>query len=196
MNAHNDQRSRQARRGYAMFEASLGAIGIAWSGQGLTLLELPQADRRATHARLFQRAADAVAEEPPEPIRRLIGELQHYFSGAAVDFAAVAIDLTGVGGFRRQVYEAARSIGWGQTASYGELARRMGAPGAARAVGQALGANAIPIIIPCHRIVASGGGIGGFSAFGGKRVKQRLLALEGVRLGEEGPLLAGLCARR
>src|SRR5262249_55966531 len=113
-----------------------------------------------------------------------------------VDFASVAVDLRGVGGFRRKVYEAARSIGWGQTASYGELARRMGAPRAARAVGQALGANSIPIIIPCHRIVASGGGIGGFSAFGGKRGKQRLLALEGVRLGEESPLLAGFCARR
>jgi methylated-DNA-[protein]-cysteine S-methyltransferase len=108
----------------------------------------------------------------------------------------VALDLTGVSPFHAQVYDAARAIAWGQTASYGELARRVGAPGAARAVGQAMGRNPVPIIIPCHRVLASGHKLGGFSAFGGAGTKQRLLALEGVSLGGDQPCLPGLPPER
>lgn len=97
-----------------------------------------------------------------------------------LDFSAVAVDLAGLPGFRRRVYEAARAVAWGRTASYGELARSVGQHGAARAVGRALGQNPLPIIIPCHRILASDGGIGGFSAYGGTATKRRLLELEGL----------------
>ncbi|MBI3707329.1 MAG: MGMT family protein, partial [Proteobacteria bacterium] len=95
------------------------------------------------------------------------------------------IDLVEVGPFHRRVYAAARSIGWGHTASYGELARQAGSLGAARAVGHALSRNPIAIIIPCHRILASGGKIGGFSAHGGTFAKVRLLSLEGVGVGSD-----------
>ncbi len=103
------------------------------------------------------------------------------------------LDLTGVSDFHRQIYEKARGIGWGETSTYGALARQAGFPDAARAVGQAMGRNPIPIIIPCHRVLASGRKVGGFSAFGGADTKQRLLALEGVELGE--PMLPGLLER-
>ena len=102
------------------------------------------------------------------------------------------LDLTGVGDFHRRIYDLTRDVGWGETITYGELARRVGAPGAARAVGQAMGRNPIPIIIPCHRVLASGGKVGGFSAFGGAVTKTRLLALEGVHLDKGTPLLPGL----
>jgi methylated-DNA-[protein]-cysteine S-methyltransferase len=121
-----------------------------------------------------------------------IGRLKSYLAGEKVDFAGVALDLTGVSEFHRKVYEAACRIGWGRTMTYGDLARQAGAPGAARAVGQALGRNPVPIVVPCHRILASGGKVGGFSAFGGAATKERLLALEGVHLGTGLPLLPGL----
>ena len=85
--------------------------------------------------------------------------------------------------FYVEIYAAARRVGWGETATYGELARQAGAPGAARAVGQAMARNPVAVIIPCHRILASGNKVGGFSAFGGAVSKQRLLGLEGVRIG-------------
>jgi methylated-DNA-[protein]-cysteine S-methyltransferase len=113
----------------------------------------------------------------------VVTNLQRYFAGERVDFASIALDLTGVAPFYREVYAAARRVGWGETATYGELARQAGAPGAARAVGQALSRNPIAVIIPCHRILASGNKVGGFSAFGGTVSKERLLGLEGVRIG-------------
>jgi methylated-DNA-[protein]-cysteine S-methyltransferase len=118
--------------------------------------------------------------------------IERYFAGKSVDFTPLALDLAGVSDFHRRIYDAARAIGWGETATYGELAQRVGAPGAARAVGQAMGRNPVPIIIPCHRVLASGRKIGGFSAFGGAVTKSRLLALEGVHLDDGTPLLPGL----
>jgi methylated-DNA-[protein]-cysteine S-methyltransferase len=118
--------------------------------------------------------------------------VERYAAGKRIDFSMLALDLQGVGDFHRQIYEAARRVGWGETVTYGELARRVGSPGAARAVGQAMGRNPIPLIIPCHRVLASGHKIGGFSAFGGAVTKTRLLALEGVHLDQGTPLLPGL----
>jgi methylated-DNA-[protein]-cysteine S-methyltransferase len=100
-----------------------------------------------------------------------------------MDLSTIPIDLTGISPFYRNVYETACAVPWGRTASYGEIARRAGFAGAARAVGQAMSRNPLPLIIPCHRILASGGRLGGFSAYGGAASKQRLLALEGHRLG-------------
>jgi methylated-DNA-[protein]-cysteine S-methyltransferase len=122
--------------------------------------------------------------------------VERYLSGARVDFSPLALDLAGVGGFHRRIYEAACRIGWGETTTYGELARQVGSPGAARAVGQAMGRNPIPLIIPCHRVLASGHRIGGFSAFGGAVTKTRLLALEGVHLGDGTPPIPGLLPAR
>ena len=93
------------------------------------------------------------------------------------------VDLAGVDDFRLAIYEAARKLGFGETTTYGELAKRAGHAGLPRETGQALGANPVPLIIPCHRILAAGGKIGGFSAPGGSTTKERMLALEGVRVG-------------
>jgi methylated-DNA-[protein]-cysteine S-methyltransferase len=183
-----------ARQRYALLDTALGTIGVAWSPVGLTFLQLPEADRAATERRLRRVAGGALVAEPPAPVRGAIGEIEAYCRGSDVTFATVALDLARVPPFAGKVYAAARGIAWGRTATYGEIARCIGEPFAARAVGRALGQNPLPIIIPCHRVLASGGKIGGFSAYRGESTKRRLLALEGVHLGAAGdmPLLPGL----
>jgi len=183
--------------GYCLFDTGAGACGIAWSERGLTRLQLPEADRNATERRLrgHDGAESARAEEVPAWVVELVAQLQRYFAGERVDFSGAAVDLSRVKDFHRRIYELTRAIGWGETASYGDLARLAGAPGAARAVGQAMGHNPVPIIIPCHRVLAAGRKIGGFSAYGGAVTKERLLAMEGVHLGGT-PLLPGLLPAR
>jgi methylated-DNA-[protein]-cysteine S-methyltransferase len=176
---------------YCLFDTAIGSCGVAWGARGLTRLQLPEADRGATERRLRARAAK-VSEAPPAEIDRLIAEVQCYMTGCRVDFAAVEIDLANIDPFERKIYAAARTIPWGQTLTYGELARQIGSPDAARAVGRALGRNPVPIVVPCHRILAKGHRIGGFSAPGGTFTKERLLALEGVRIEAGTPLLPGL----
>jgi methylated-DNA-[protein]-cysteine S-methyltransferase len=178
-----------ARTHYRLFDTALGSCGIAWSERGLWRLQLPESDCSATERRLKKAGASASAQ-PPIEIDEAIAELQRYFSGRRTDFSGMALDLTGIGGFEQQTYAAARLLRWGETASYGDLARRIGQPQAAREVGRALGRNPLPIIIPCHRILAKGHRIGGFSAHGGRLTKERLLGLEGVRI-ESQPLLPG-----
>jgi len=175
---------------YRLFDTAIGPCGVAWSPQGVTRLQLPEADRRATERRLGANAA-GTSQAAPAAIDQLIANVQDYITGCRVDFAAVAIDLVDLEPFELKVYEATRLIPWGQTVSYGELARQTGSPGAARAVGQALSRNPVPIIIPCHRVLAKGHRVGGFSAHGGTFTKERLLALEGVRVNAGTPLLPG-----
>ena len=175
-----------------LFDTGLGTCGIAWSARGLTRLQLPERNRRATEGRLKARSAGSCASVPPAAVRHTIAALQRYCAGESVDFSGIDLDLGAVGPFQRRIYAAMRSLGWGQTATYGDLARLVGSPGAARAVGRAMGHNPVPIVIPCHRVLASGGKIGGFSAFGGAVTKERLLALEGVHVGSGTPLLPGL----
>ncbi len=172
---------------YCLFETALGPFGIAWSERGLSRLQLPEADRAATEERL---GASASPCAPPPWAEQVIAAIRRHLAGERVDFASAALDLAGVGEFRRAVYEAARAVGWGQTASYGEIARRIGFAWGARAVGQALARNPVPLVVPCHRILTQDGRIGGFSAYGGTVTKQHLLALEGVHLGT--PLLPGM----
>jgi methylated-DNA-[protein]-cysteine S-methyltransferase len=174
---------------YRLFETPLGPCGIAWTEHGVARLQLPEADRGVTERRLRKTASPG--ESAPPDIEQLIADVHWYLSGRSTDFAAAALDLACVGAFEQKVYALVRAVGWGQTASYGEIAQQIGAPHAARAVGQALSRNPIPIIIPCHRILAKGHRIGGFSAYGGRLTKERLLALEGVRLEEAAPLLPG-----
>ena len=181
------------RQHYCLFDTAMGACGIAWSRRGITRFELPEADRAATEWQL-QRGDRICAgqKDLPAETREVVAQVQHYMAGKPIDFSAAPLDLAGVADFHRQIYAALRTVGWGQTASYGDLAKQVGAPGAARAVGQAMGRNPIPLIIPCHRILASGRGIGGFSAYGGTVTKERMLALEGVHLGDGQLALPGL----
>jgi methylated-DNA-[protein]-cysteine S-methyltransferase len=178
---------------FALFDTAIGACAIAWSEAGIVALQLPEADRTRTHARLLRRWPQA-QEAPPSPaIAAAIDSVVALTSGATAeparaDLAAATLDLDDVPAFDREVYAVARTIGPGKTLTYGEVALRIGEPGAAREVGQALGRNRIPIIVPCHRVVAAGGKTGGFSATGGVDTKLRLLEIERTTF-TDGPTL-------
>jgi methylated-DNA-[protein]-cysteine S-methyltransferase len=177
---------------YCLFETEIGLLGVAWSAQGLTRLQLPEKNRDATEQRLRRRYPDAEASPADTLPGDVVGLLERYAAGERIDFSGVPLDLTGIDDFGQSIYRAARAVAWGETTTYGTLAKQVGVPDAARAVGGAMGRNPLPIIIPCHRVLASGGKSGGFSAFGGVLTKERLLALEGVYLGGGTPLLPGL----
>lgn len=168
--------------GFCIFDTALGACGVAWGDRGLVGVQLPEGDADATRARLRRRFPAAVEGAAPTEVGRAIEGIVALLSGAATDFADVALDMGAVSPFERQVYDIALSIPAGQTLTYGEVAARTGREGfeAARAVGQALGRNPFPIIVPCHRVLAAGGKVGGFSANGGVTTKRKLLAIESV----------------
>ncbi|MBN9074780.1 MAG: cysteine methyltransferase [Rhizobiales bacterium 65-79] len=174
---------------YALIETAIGWIGIAWSERGLTRLQLPARDREATGRRLLSTIQDRAVEsaEMPAPVAAAVDLLRRYGEGEPVDFSGVPVDLDGVDGFRRAVYEAARRLGFGETTTYGGLAEEAGYSGRAQDTGKALGQNPVPIVVPCHRILAAGNRIGGFSAPGGAVAKERLLMMEGVRVGPPPP---------
>lgn len=180
--------------GYATFDTALGACGIAWNADGVASVLLPEADAAKTLARLRKRFPEASEEAPPPPIGRVVAGIVALLRGEDADLSAVPIDMHGVSGFNRAVYVVARSIPRGRTLTYGDVAARLGDPDAARAVGRALAENPFPIVVPCHRIVAADGTLGGFSAPGGVSTKRRLLALEGALV--ETPTLFDLDDRR
>ena len=164
-----------------IFDTELGAFGIGWTDAGIARVQLPGLDEAALLMRVERDGA--VAGEPSEAIAEVIEQVKAYAAGEAVDFSQVPLDLSGVAEFHRRAYALLLQIGWGETTTYGALARQLGDVGLSRAVGQAMGANPIPLIIPCHRVLASDGKPGGFSAPGGAASKVRMLALEGVEAG-------------
>lgn len=160
---------------HALVDTALGWFGLAWSGKGLVRLQLPAKDREETRARLLRRLEGALSGEPPA---ELADAIRRYAGGEAVDFGGVAVDLAGVDAFRRSIYDVLRRVGHGETLTYGELAERAGFPGMAREIGVAMARNPVPLVIPCHRVLAAGGRIGGFSAPGGASAKAKMLELE------------------
>jgi methylated-DNA-[protein]-cysteine S-methyltransferase len=170
---------------FALFETAIGGCAIAWSSAGIVALQLPAADDDRTRARVLRRWPDAREDAPPPFVRHAVDGVVALLSGAAVDLSTVPLDMERVPAFERRVYEAARAIPPGKTLTYGDIAARLGDPGAAREVGQALGRNPFAVIVPCHRVVAAGGKTGGFSATGGVATKLRLLEIERARLGRE-----------
>ena len=172
----------KAATGYALFDTAFGVCGIAWSDRGVVRLVLPEATFEDTETRLRRQARVDVRVKPPGWVATVVGAVQRYFAGEDVDFSPVRLDLSAEPEFERRVYDALRRIGWGNTTTYGALAERAGSPGAARAVGRAMARNPVPVIVPCHRVLAAGGAVGGFSAHGGIATKQRMLALERVTL--------------
>jgi methylated-DNA-[protein]-cysteine S-methyltransferase len=170
-----------AAQGFAMFDTAVGRCAIAWSARGITGVQLPERDDATTRARLLKRNAGAREAAPPPEIARAIDDIIALTRGERCDLSAIVLDLEGVPDFNRRVYEVARTIAPGTTLTYGAIAAQLGAPDA-RGVGEALGQNPIPIIVPCHRVVAAGRKTGGFSAPGGVATKLRLLAIEGARL--------------
>jgi methylated-DNA-[protein]-cysteine S-methyltransferase len=168
---------------YCIFETAGGYCGIAWSEMGITRLQLPTRSAAATERLLRRRAPAAEPAEPTPAVAATIVAVQRYFAGEAVDFSAVRLDLGETDPFFAQIYAAARGVGWGRTTTYGALAKELDAgPEAARDVGEAMARNPVALIIPCHRVLAAGGKIGGFSAPGGAAAKLRMLALEGIDL--------------
>jgi methylated-DNA-[protein]-cysteine S-methyltransferase len=169
---------------HAVIDTALGPIGIAWRGHDnaapLVRLQLPAGDAAATEAALTARTATTRATALPAPIERLARMLRAYAAGEPVDFSSVPVDIGPVEPLRRAIYAALRKLRHGETLTYGELAERAGFPGQAQAVGQAMGRNPVPLVVPCHRVLAAGGRLGGFSAPGGAATKQRMLLLEGA----------------
>lgn len=163
------------------FDTALGRFGIGWTERGLARVLLPGDEADALLDRLNRGGAHA--GEPSRDIAALMDRIEDYAEGDAVDFAETRLDLAGLPDFHRRAYDLLLSVGWGQTITYGELARRLGDVGLSRAVGQAMGANPMPLVIPCHRVLASNGKPGGFSAPGGTATKVMMLALEGVSVG-------------
>ena len=165
-------------------------MGIAWSQGRVVAVQLPEEDPNATRAHLRARLArGALATSlkgAPAWLRRAVSGIQRHLDGDPQDLSSIPLDFDGFADFRRRVYEAARRVPSGRTVSYAELALLAGSPGAFRAVGSAMGKNPVPMLVPCHRVVASGGRPGGFSAYGGLATKARLLALEGAGRGETG----------
>ncbi len=166
--------------GFHLFDTAIGACAIAWGERGITNAWLPDQDATALRRRIARRLPDAREGAPPEEIRPAIDGIVALLAGAASDLSNTPVDLDGVPDFHRRVYAIARAIPPGETLTYGEIARRLGDPSQARAVGAALGANPIPILIPCHRVLAANGRTGGFSAPGGVSTKLRLLVIEGA----------------
>jgi methylated-DNA-[protein]-cysteine S-methyltransferase len=170
---------------YTLFQTDIGACAIAWGEHGVVSIELPSSDESRTRLRVLQRWPSAVEGEPPKNVSHWIAQMVALLRGESTDLHEVNLDLSDVPQFHRQVYELARAIPPGSTRTYGDIATELGDPLLARAVGQALGQNPFPIVIPCHRVTAAHGSIGGFSAPGGSRTKLRMLAIEGVEVGEQ-----------
>jgi methylated-DNA-[protein]-cysteine S-methyltransferase len=169
--------------GFALFDTPIGCCGIAWKADGIAGVQLPEADESRTRRRLQERFPTAVESSPAPDVQRVVDDIRRLLAGNSVTFEDVQLDLRGIPEFNRRVYAIARAIPLGETLSYGEIAQRLGDPGCAQAVGQALGRNPFPLIIPCHRVLGAGGKAGGFSATGGVRTKLKLLTIERARIG-------------
>ena len=178
--------------GIALFETAIGSCGVAWNEAGLLGVHLPQASAAKTYAGLSRRHPGAVQADPPPSVRRAIEAMIALLAGEPRDLAEIVLDMSAVGPFEADVYRVARVIPPGSTSTYGEVAARLGDPGAARAVGQALGRNPWPIVVPCHRVLGADGKVGGFSAPGGVETKLRMLTIERARVGEEPSLFDDL----
>jgi O-6-methylguanine DNA methyltransferase len=168
--------------GFTLFDTEIGRCGIAWSWRGVVGVQLPEAHERETRARLLRQFPDVHAALPPPDAQHALESIVALLRGEPRDLSFVTLDMDRVPAFHRRVYEVARTIPPGQTLTYGDLAARLGEPGAARAVGQALGRNPFAIVVPCHRVLAAGGRFGGFSANGGVTTKARLLTIEGAQV--------------
>jgi methylated-DNA-[protein]-cysteine S-methyltransferase len=164
------------------FPTALGEFVLVWTHQGLRRVFLPGDEEAAIEQKLG--ALGAERAEPTTVISALADRIEDYADGLNISFVDVTLDLDpAVPAFHRRCYEFLLTIGWGQTTTYGDIAKTLGDVRLSRAVGQAMGANPLPLIIPCHRVLGAGGTTGGFSAPGGAATKRIMLALEGVSPG-------------
>jgi methylated-DNA-[protein]-cysteine S-methyltransferase len=174
---------------YLVFDTAGGFCAVAWNNVGITRFQLPADSAKATERILLRRLPGAEPGPPTPEIVEAVAAVQRYFEGERTDFSEFRLDLNDQDPFFKQIYAAARQVRWGETSTYGALAKAVGAGReAARDVGQAMATNPVPLIIPCHRVLAAGGKVGGFSAPGGSAAKMRMLALEGIHLGLPHPV--------
>ena len=175
--------------GFTLFDTPIGTCGIAWTSHGLCGVQLPEPDPETALARLARRFP-ALTPGAADEVGAVIALVNAHLGGEPVDYGTVKLDFDGIHAFERAVYAAARGIPFGETRTYGAVAAQLGEPQGAQAVGQALGRNPWPIIVPCHRITAADGRTGGFSAAGGVVTKLKLLEIEGALAVERLPLFA------
>ena len=173
----------QVAHHYLIFETRGGFCGITWNNVGITRFQLPAKSAEGSQRMLLRRAPGAKPGAPTPEVAEAVAAAQHHFEGKETDFSRFKLDLGEQDAFFERIYAAARQVGWGRTTTYGALVKELGAgPEAARDVGQAMANNPVALIIPCHRVLAAGGKVGGFSAPGGSASKIRMLALEGVHV--------------
>ena len=165
---------------FTIFDTSIGRCGIAWGPRGINSVQLPMGSEDKTRTRIRQRHGDIAEVAPPAEVQSAIDGIVELLAGKPNDLADIVLDLDGVPEFNRGVYDIARRIPPGQTLTYGDIAKKLGGVELSRDVGQALGRNPCPIVVPCHRVLAAGGKPGGFSANGGVVTKLKMLAIEGA----------------
>lgn len=167
--------------GITVFATALGSCGLTWRDDRVVGVQLPEADPESTRRRLSRRFPTARPAEPPAAIGTAIAAIQALLRGERVDLSHVPVALDTLPEFDQAVYRRARAIPFGRVVTYGEVATDLGDPALSREVGGALGRNPVPLLVPCHRVVAAGGRLGGFSAAGGTVTKRRLLEIERAR---------------
>ena len=172
---------------FALFDTAIGSCGSVWTARGIAAVQLPEADAQKTRARMMRRFPAAREANPTTDVQHAIDGVIALLQGERRDLTDVVIDDEAIPDFNRKVYAIARRIPPGETMTYGQIAEQLGEKLLARDVGQAMGENPTPIIMPCHRVLAAGGKTGGFSANGGVTTKLRLLTIEGAQ--PNGPTL-------
>jgi O-6-methylguanine DNA methyltransferase len=166
---------------FTLFETRFGSCGIAWRDDAITRIQFAEASAAETEQKLIAAGARRLRRGLPPPfVRQAVQQLRRHLSGSLQDLSQLPLAMDQLPPARQRLYQAARSIPAGQTATYQELAKRAGLPGAARAAGAAMAVNPFIVVVPCHRVLAANGDLHGFSAPGGVVTKRRLLALEGV----------------
>jgi len=171
------------RPGFTLLPTAIGTCGVAWRGEVIEVVALPEADDAATERRVRRAVTDFERAAPPPAVQDAIDGIVALLAGEPVDLSGVAVTVDHASAFTRRVHEVVRAIPPGETRTYGEVAELAGEPGGAQAVGRAMGSNPVPIIVPCHRVVGAGGRPVGFSAPGGVATKQRILRIEGAAAG-------------
>lgn len=166
------------RVAFTTFETPIGLCAIAWRGEAIVQVVLPAEPADEVGRRIRRRHPESTLETPPPFVADAIQAMQAHLGGSAVDLTSIPVDVGTGSPFEQEVWALTRAIPTGATRTYGDLARALGDVARSREVGQALGRNPVPIIVPCHRVVASDGGMGGFSAPGGTDTKRRLLVIE------------------
>lgn len=179
-------------RAFTIFETAIGRCALVWRGGLIVGAALPETSEAELRMSLMRRFAGSAEAEPPPFIVAAVDAVVRLLAGEAEEFGGLDLHMADLPAFDRSVLEATRRIPRGETRTYGEIASALGSPGAARAVGRALGRNPIPIIIPCHRVLAASGKSGGFSAPGGASTKLRILDIEGARRGAQPELFERL----